>query len=49
MFIGINIDHEENETIIKEWKTVDISMIKNVFFKREASVSKSHIDISDNP
>jgi len=35
MIIGINIEHEENRTIIEEQKVVDISVVKNVFSKRE--------------
>ena len=35
MIIGINIDHKENRTIIKEQKVVDISVVKNIFSKRE--------------
>jgi len=35
MIIGINIDHKENKTIINEQKAVDVSMVKNIFSKRE--------------
>jgi len=35
MIIGINIDYEENKTIIKEQKAVDVSMVKISFLREK--------------
>ena len=35
IIIRINIDHEENKTIIKEQKVVDVSMVKISFLREK--------------
>ena len=45
MFIRINFDHKKNKTIIKKRKTINISIIKNVFSKRKSYIEKIYVNV----
>jgi len=45
MIIRVDIDHEENITIVKKEKTTNVPVIKNVFSQRESHVRKLHVDV----
>jgi len=45
MIIKINVDYEENVTVIEEEKTTDFFMIKNVFSQRKMLMRETHVDI----
>ena len=38
MFIRVYIDHKENTTIIKKKETINVSVVKNILFEREAHI-----------
>ena len=40
MFIRVYIDHKENTTIIKKKETINVSVVKNILFEREAHIWK---------
>ena len=45
MIIRINVDHEENVTIIEKEKTTDFFMIKNVFSQRKMHMREAYVNI----
>jgi len=45
MIIRINIDHEENVTVIDEGKVINVFMIKNVFSQRKTHIKEVYVDV----
>ena len=45
MFVRVYIDHKEYAAIIKKEKTINVTVIKNIFSKRETYIRKSNIDV----
>ena len=45
MIIWVYVDYKENITIIKERKTTNVSIIKNVLSKRKIYISELNIDV----
>jgi len=48
MIIRINIDHEENVTVIDEEKVINVFMIKNVFSQRKTHIREAYVDVQNN-
>lgn len=48
IIIRVDIDYEENVTIVKKEKTTNVPVIKKVFSQRELHVRKSHVNVWDN-
>jgi len=46
--IRINIQDPKDRIVVKEGDKKNISMIKNIFLKREAKRYKSDVDINQN-
>ena len=44
MIIRINIDHEENITVIEEKKATNVFIIKNVFSQRRTHMKETYIN-----
>ena len=45
MFIWIDIYYKENNTIVKEWKAINVSVVQNVFFERKVQISEPSINV----
>ena len=45
MFIWIDIYYKENNTIVKEWKAINVSVVQNVFFERKVQISEPNINV----
>jgi len=45
MFVRVYIDQKKYTAVIEKGKTIDISVIKNISYKRETHIIKSNIDV----
>ena len=48
MFIRINVNHEENRTVVEKQKATNIFVIKNVFSQEELHTGKAYINVQNN-
>jgi len=48
MFIRINVNHEENRTVVEKQKATNIFVIKNVFSQEELHIEKAYINVQNN-
>jgi len=48
MFIGINVNHEENRTVVEKQKVRNIFVIKNVFSQEELHTGEVYINVQNN-
>jgi len=48
MIIWINIDHKKNTVIIKERKTVNVFVVKNILSQREVHSNEVNVNIENN-
>ena len=48
IIITININHEEDKTVIEEGEITNIFVIKNIFFERKSYVREPNVDIWDD-
>jgi len=45
MFVWINIDYKENNVIVEEWKTINVSVVQNIFSERKVQISELNINV----
>jgi len=46
--IRVNINHEEDRTVIEKEEITNVFVIKNVFSERKFHIRESNIDIGNN-
>jgi len=47
IFVWINIKNEEDNTVVKEWNEVNVSIVNNVTSESKTELRESNINIYD--